>query len=874
MNGPVTIIPGITSVGVQNPDLRVFDIVMRTPFGTSYNAYLVQGSSATALIETVKDKFLPGLLSSIRETIGNKPIDYIVMNHTEPDHTGAALELWKEHYPNARFIGTKTNGTFLRQIANAELPHRAVSEGETLDLGGITLRFIMAPFLHWPDTMFTYIPENGTLFTCDFLGAHYSDPRVLDSAVPDDILKGDYARAFEFYFRSIMSPFLPHVRSALDKLDKLNIGTVCTGHGLVLTKDIPRYLALYRDWSRNIPPRDEVVIPYVSAYGYTREIATAIAEGISQDGRLKTSLYDMVYNDEESFRKRLSSVAEEIRACRAFLLGSPTIVGDALPPMWDLLSALNPFIHGGKTAGTFGSYGWSGEAVRNMEERLKQLRFKLPLPPFRVNFKPSVEDLEKARAFGKSFAEAVLGIETSQAAAAPAAPAAAEADKKNKTRFWRCVVCGEVFEGEHPPEPCPACGAGIEMFVPAEESAPVSAVKRDVRILIIGGGAAADSAARSARAANPGASITMLSAEAFRPYYRPILSDLLIDPTAQDKPNFYLHPESWYFDNHIELKLSEKALSINAHERSVRTSRGVYTYDRLILANGSFPFVPLPEEEWKDKPGVFTLRSLSDAVSIMEVLPYAKSAIVIGGGVLGLEAADALSERGLAVSIVEFMPRILPLQLDRAGSAYLESVITARGVKLYTGQSATGLLTENAIHTVTLSGGMKLSADLVLFSVGTRPDLTLARSAGLDCGRGITVNERMETSVEYIYACGDTAEYKGRCGMLWMPALAQGKTAGVNAAGGNAVFTADTAPTLLNAFGAQVYSAGDTGKDGDARYGYEGMPAASGNVYKKLVFFEGRLCGAMLINALALSVKTLAAVKAGVEKPEALKLLD
>lgn len=385
-------------VGVEDHDLRVFDIVMHSDWGTSYNAYAVRGSEGVALFETVKEKFFDEYLANLKEVCSLDEVRYIVVGHTEPDHSGS-LEKLLELTPNATVVGSATAITFLKEIVNKPFASRAVKDGETIDLGGRTLSFLSVPFLHWPDSMYTYIPEMKALFTVDSFGCHYADDRVFN-----DLIDGDFTEAYKYYFDCIMGPFKPFVLKALDKIKGLDIQFIGNGHGPVLRTDIPKYLEMYRAWATPVVvPADErrVAIAYVSAYGYTRQLAGVIADALAEGGVKHVELYDLVECDLETARAAVQSAD-------GFLLGSPTLVGDALPPIYEMLVGLNPIIHKGKPAGAFGSFGWSGEAVPKLTAQMQATGLKLPVEGLKVRFKPSEAQLAEARQFGLDFAAAVL----------------------------------------------------------------------------------------------------------------------------------------------------------------------------------------------------------------------------------------------------------------------------------------------------------------------------------------------------------------------------------------------------------------------------------------------------------------------------------
>ena len=384
-------------VGVQDPGLRVFDIIMHSDHGTSYNSYIVKGTEKTVLFETSKEPFFEEFLANIREVCDPASLDYIVVNHTEPDHTGSMKRLL-ELAPGATVLGSGTALTFLKEIVNGPFPSRAVTEKDEIDLGGLTMKFLSVPMLHWPDSMYTYIPELKALFTCDSFGCHYADPRVFN-----DLIDGDFTPAYKYYFDHIIGPFKdPFMRSALDKIGSLPVEFVGNGHGPVLRSGVQKYFDMYRTWCRpEQRPEKVVAVAYVSAYGYTRRLAEHIRDGLKEGG-VRVEMYDLVSDD-------TAAAKAAVAAADGFLLGSPTLVGDALPPVYEMFLGLNPIIHKGKPAGAFGSYGWSGEAVPNLTARMQQLRLSLPLEGMRVRFCPTQEDLAAAVQFGRDFAKAVRG---------------------------------------------------------------------------------------------------------------------------------------------------------------------------------------------------------------------------------------------------------------------------------------------------------------------------------------------------------------------------------------------------------------------------------------------------------------------------------
>ena len=379
--------------GIIDKDLRVFDIIMYTEFGTTYNSYVLKAGDKTILFETAKAKFFDEYIRTVNEITDSAKIDYLVVSHTEPDHSGS-IEKLLELNPGLKIICTGCAAGFLKEIVNGDFTALTVKDNETMKIGNKTLRFLIVPNLHWPDTMYTYIEEEQILVTCDSFGSHYAFDDVLVSKVTDH---EGYMRATKYYFDNIIGPFKPYMKKALDRVRALDLTMICTGHGPVLDARLDFILDTYEQWCAPAAPNPKktVVIPYVSAYGYTKQLSEKIAEGIKDSGDIDVQAYDMVESDQ-------AQVLGALAAADGILLGSPTILGEALKPIWELTIQMFPGLHGGKLAGAFGSYGWSGEAVPHLTERLRQLRMKT-VDGLRVRFKPGTSDLIDAYEYGYNF---------------------------------------------------------------------------------------------------------------------------------------------------------------------------------------------------------------------------------------------------------------------------------------------------------------------------------------------------------------------------------------------------------------------------------------------------------------------------------------
>jgi len=385
-------------IGALDPDLRVFDVIMETKFGTTYNSYFINAQKKT-IIETVKERFHEEYIDKIKNLTNPEDIEYIVLDHTEPDHSGSLKHLLKVA-KNATVVGSGNAIRYLADIVGFNFKSKIVKDGDLLDLGNKTLKFISAPNLHWPDSMFTYLIEDKILFSCDAFGAHYCDERMFDDKT------GNFDEAFVYYFDVILKPFSKFMLKAIEKIESLDIATICPGHGPILRTYWKKYIDLSAEYSRQEihfrkPDTLKVFIPYVSAYGYTKAIAEKIAEGIEQSGNIFIEITDIQDKDFHFLNEKLSSSS-------ALIVGSPTINQNILPQIYNLFGAINPIRDKGKLFGAFGSYGWSGEAPDIITNSLTTLKLQPAIEALKVKFFPSEEINLKLFDFGFEFGKKLL----------------------------------------------------------------------------------------------------------------------------------------------------------------------------------------------------------------------------------------------------------------------------------------------------------------------------------------------------------------------------------------------------------------------------------------------------------------------------------
>jgi flavorubredoxin len=388
----VNIAPDIHWVGATDWHRRVFDRFFSLPYGTSYNAYLVQGQEKTALIDTVMPGFEDLLLERIRQVVDPAAIDFLVMNHAEPDHGGAIPRVLAAA-PKAKLVASK-RGVELAAAFYDVPPERAmaVADGDSIQLGGKTLQFLDTPWLHWPETMSTYCPEERLLFSCDFLGAHLASGRIFAEEV-GDIVMAEAKR----YYASIMMPHATRVQRALEKLGGLEIGMIAPSHGPV-HRQVSRLIEAYHKWAGG-PLEPKAVIIYASMYGATEALKERVAAALSDQG-VETVEHNLAVAD-------LSHMVTDLVEARALLVGSPTFVGGPHPLVITAAEVIRTLRPPGKIAALFGSYGWGGAAARQLQARLEPAGYQI-VETLEVKGPPRAADLEAATALGKAVAERVL----------------------------------------------------------------------------------------------------------------------------------------------------------------------------------------------------------------------------------------------------------------------------------------------------------------------------------------------------------------------------------------------------------------------------------------------------------------------------------
>jgi flavorubredoxin len=388
----VEIAPKIHWVGVEDWHRRLFDSLIPLPYGTSYNCYLVVGRSKTVLVDTVQGNFADELVAKITTVVEPEKIDYVVMNHAEPDHAGSIPRMMAVA-PSARLVLTAKGAPVARKFYGVQDARMmVVKEGDSIDLGGKTLRFLEAPWVHWPETMFTFAVEDKVLFPCDFFGSHIASDVLYEDEVGDMLLP-----SAKGYFADIMGPLMTMAGRALDKAKSLQPDIIAPSHGPV-HRNPQKIMGAYEKWIKG-PLEKKAVVVYVSMWGSTERLAETVTAAISAEG-VTAVPYNLVNAD-------VSHVAADLLDCSAIVIGAPTVLGNPHPLGSFGLILVKYLRPRAKLAAIFSSCGWGGGAVNLIKSQLDNLGLET-VGTLEIQGPPTEEEINKAIDLGKKIASRVI----------------------------------------------------------------------------------------------------------------------------------------------------------------------------------------------------------------------------------------------------------------------------------------------------------------------------------------------------------------------------------------------------------------------------------------------------------------------------------
>jgi ferredoxin-nitrite reductase len=410
---------------------------------------------------------------------------------------------------------------------------------------------------------------------------------------------------------------------------------------------------------------------------------------------------------------------------------------------------------------------------------------------------------------------------------------------------WVCTSCNHTSEAL--PELCPVCGAPAADFRPSamthDSPVPRPVKTSGKRLLVVGGSIAAHTAAQTARALAPTVQITLVTDERYHFYNRLNLTRFLAEEVQRDM--LFDYAPTWYDEQHIRVRTETRVIGLDPVKKLALLSAGQeLPYDACILAHGSAAHTPPFYRA--DLPGVFLLRTLDDVEGMLAHTPPGKKVAVIGGGVLGLEAAYGFVKRGAAVQVFEYMPRLMPRQLDAIGAALFTQMVQAKGIVPHVGVAVQELLGSERVTSLQLTDGQRFDADVVVVSTGIKPNIDWVKRSGIHCARGVVVDDRMQTSAENVFAAGDVVEWREQVVGLWANAIEQAKVAATNAVGQMAFFQGFVPVTILKCLGIPLVSIGDVLEDGDGITS-KVQHDATAQTYRRVIFRHGLPVGAILL---------------------------
>ena len=380
-------------VGVNDRVKHRFEGLWFLPQGVSYNSYLIDDEKGVALVDTVDVAFFAEFLDKIKAVIGDRPIDYLIVNHMEPDHSGA-LALIRKYYPNIRLIGNKKTFEMVQGYYGACSENDiVVTDGDSLDLGHHKLRFYLTPMLHWPETMMTYCETDKILFSGDAFGCFGAlNGNIIDMQMDTD----DYWPEMERYYAAILGKFGAPVQAGRKKLGGLELQMICSTHGPVWVKEIQRAIDTYHRFSAGITQRG-LVICYGSMYGNTQRVAEAIAEGAAEAGLRRIIVHNLSVSQP-------SFVLADIFRYGSLAIGGPTYNGGLFPVVEDLLKRLTGRSVSQHKLGFFGGFTWSSQAVKVIDQYNEKMKMQLVGSPVEWKQGAGTDALAQARELGRLLA--------------------------------------------------------------------------------------------------------------------------------------------------------------------------------------------------------------------------------------------------------------------------------------------------------------------------------------------------------------------------------------------------------------------------------------------------------------------------------------
>lgn len=397
MYKPIEIVNGVFYVGVNDRRTHLFENMLPIPQGVSYNSYVILDEQ-TALVDTVEIACVDTFISRLKATLDGRALDYLIVNHMEPDHSGSLKHIINE-YPNVTIVGNKKTFDFIAGFYGVHDKQLIIGEGDKLQLGsGRYLQFFMTPMVHWPETMVTYDTSSEMLFSGDAFGGF----GTLDGGVIDNQLNTDrYWDEMRRYYANIVGKYGSPVQKAIKKLEGVPLKYIGSTHGPVWHDHLEKVVGLYDQWSRYEAEKG-VVIVYGSMYGNTEEMAEAIARELSSHGVRDIILHDVS-------KTHASYILSDIFKCKGLIIGSPTYCNELYPGIESLLKKIAISGVSGRYCGFFGSFSWAGVAVKKLQEYNEKMKWELVADPVEEKYVLKEEKYQACATMAAAMAKCLLG---------------------------------------------------------------------------------------------------------------------------------------------------------------------------------------------------------------------------------------------------------------------------------------------------------------------------------------------------------------------------------------------------------------------------------------------------------------------------------
>lgn len=807
--------PGLWRISAAEEKLRVFGQSSLTEFGQTYCTYLIDADDGMILIGTPPERHVEHWMNELTKLCGSKAVKWLILQGGDNDRSAALAII--EQWPGVALVATMNElfdikGQLPRHSGDIELrTHRKLKLGDKELICKVLSDRFAGPQLYVIDA------EDSILFTADAFGSNCAPGGELVTELTDTSV---WLHGAELFAEDIAARKRGGTMAqAAELIREHDIKHICHARGPIADDQLDKLTEIF---TRGMPAPNEVptVAVLYTRDGYLQQLAEGISFGAAQTGpRVRPIDLGAVS------RTAAMRIARE---ADALLLGVAEKDGDAVKAMWDLCTSLKAEDMRGKPAALFVSTMSKAAAAENIRARLSALGCDLGNGDYTIQGKPEMPDLKNAIEFAFGFGCYMQRI-----------------PNPRKPKLVKCLVCGEIFDASM--GICPVCGVGLDQCVPADEDEVLFHNDTNNRYVILGGGVAAVSAAQAIRSRDDTGSITILSAEDYLPINRPMLSKD-IKAVSADPGSIAMHDEAWYEQQGIDLHLGQEAIRVDPELKTVKTCHGeLVEYDKLIFATGAECFVP--PIKGSDLGGVLTLRHLGDTLELADLMEESKTAVVIGGGAIGLEAASELMRAGLKVTVLEAAPQIVGRQIDADTAALLKEKMAGLGVQCLEGVNISAIEGESRVTGVRLDDDRLFPADLVVMSCGNRANTQAAMTAGVKIDRAIVVDQFMRTNVADIYACGDCAQLDGVNFQLWQEATDQGRTAGANAAGDKVAYANRPMGLSLEGFGTTLFAMGDAGKREGVPYKTVTLQDGVKGSNEKYWFYGGSLEGAVLLGA-------------------------